>query len=328
MIKPYPHYFSGHILGLICLFVLLSPSAAPARDLQLYANLLGDNRELLELHFDTRGVENDVIFRSVLVTARFSASGRPVAASFSFRDLRGGKLYRTSFRHGIDNVQSIAEAIAIATGISDSLGAALDASDREIRSEARAGQPKGRTTALASPRIVTVPSLVGWSIADAERHLARAQLQIGRKSYYTTAKYPPGTIYNQTIAADTRVSADTAIGLYISTAKRAGVNASGRMFLSSNEVWDLDSERVSGFEDDDFLFVARDAELQPLNGARMAVVRQPLDADGCASIRLSSRPVSLRKDTYVCVRTTNQRYSLLHIDKLGRELEFSFDTWE
>jgi hypothetical protein len=280
----------------------------------------------LELYFDTRGVENNVIFSSVLVTARFNASGRPVAASFSFPSLRGGKLYRTSFRHGIDNVQSIAEARA--TSIFSISGAALDAPEREIRSEARAGRPKGQTTGLASSRIVTVPSLVGLSIADAERRLARAQLEIGRRSYYTLSKYPPGTIYNQTIAADSRVTEGTAIDLYISKEKRAGVNASGRMFLSSNEVWDLDSERVSGFEDDDFLFDARDAELQPLNGTRMAVVRQPLDADGCASIRLSSRPVSLRNVTYVCVRTTSQRYSLLHIDTLGRELEFSFDTWE
>jgi hypothetical protein len=180
-----------------------------------------------------------------------------------------------------------------------------------------------------SSELVSVPDLDGLPVEAATNRLAEAGLRAGRSTLYTLGRYPPGTVYGQETAPGTRVRPGTAIGLYVERAPRRGIASSGRMFLSSTEVWDLDGED-EGREDVDIRFESTDQRfLQALNGAAIGPVgRSPLDRNGCASASLSASPVQLDVGAYFCVRTTRGRLSLLRVEDLGADLELSFDTWQ
>jgi len=76
--------------------------------------------------------------------------------------------------------------------------------------------------------------------------------------------------------------------------------------------------------------------LTPRNGARIGVVgRRSVGRDGCDSVRLSERRVSLRdmpEGTYVCARTNRGRYAQFRVNAEAGpspgELRIGYTTWE
>lgn len=192
--------------------------------------------------------------------------------------------------------------------------------------------PRGDAGAPSPPALVAVPDVLRLSLDGASSRLGEAQLRVGRKSFYTLGRYPPGTVYQQKTAAGARVSPGTAIELSIEREKLPGVQSSGLIHLSPGYVWDLDGERSNPRQDVDIRFGAASATeryLEPRNGAAIGVVgRTPVDRDRCATASLSESRVILQIGVYLCVRTNRGRYSVLRVDDLSSELTISFDTWQ
>jgi hypothetical protein len=185
----------------------------------------------------------------------------------------------------------------------------------------------------SSPDLVAVPDVRGLTLDVAKSRLAEANLSVGQVSFYTLGNEKPNTVYNQKTLPGSQVRPGTTIGLYVEREKLPGIESSGQIYLSPTEVWDLDGEKYAG-KKEDFFDIRFDVEsateryLEPIDGAAIAVVgREPVDHKGCETATYSSSRIDPVIGSYVCVLTNQNRYSLLRIENIGKELKLSFDTW-
>jgi serine/threonine-protein kinase len=72
-------------------------------------------------------------------------------------------------------------------------------------------------TLSSGPERVSVPDLVGLSIAEAERALAEADLKLGRQDEAPSEMVPIGTVIEQAPVGETEVEEGTAVDIVVST---------------------------------------------------------------------------------------------------------------
>jgi len=134
---------------------------------------------------------------------------------------------------------------------------------------------------------VAVPDLRGVPLDVARARLSDLDLKVGQIQYYTLGRYERGVVYNHNPKAGVRVRPGAAVAVNVEREKLPGIQSSGVMYLSPNEIWDLDGAGGSR-SGPDIRFEGRDPLrrlLQPINGAALAAAgREPVDRADCAGM--------------------------------------------
>jgi beta-lactam-binding protein with PASTA domain len=203
------------------------------------------------------------------------------------------------------------------------------------------GEPvaPGSTVALTvEQQTIQVPALTNMLIEQAARKLSDEGLGLGIVTKAREGKIP-GTVLTQDPVAGASVEPGRQIALVIEDQPLPPAQAykSGRFSVRQTWSGDLDqgTESSTGA---DFWFeavTATERYLVPRNNATMAVVgRQSVGRDGCAKASLSTGRIpitSVPAGTYVCVRTSEGRYSeftvLSDVGPSPGTLQIAYTTW-
>jgi hypothetical protein len=148
-------------------------------------------------------------------------------------------------------------------------------------------------------------------------------------------------VYEQWIAPGTQVPENTAVGVTVERAKRAGVQFSARVYLAPDAGVDLDGDNTGHQDEDVRLSEASGSNMfyvRPANNAQITDTLTGTDRDSCEEAVHSRTAYSVlvsHDDTGVCVRTNRGRYAFLRLDVFNDQSDdvpsgyarVDFDTW-